>query len=59
MLTTLNHFKAFLIRRINKQGLWQLSHESKQQLLQALFPETGEKKDELTKVSRYTLTLIL
>lgn len=59
MLTTLNHFKAFLIRRINKQGLWQLSHESKQQLPQALFPETGEKKDELTKVSRYTLNLIL
>ena len=59
MLTTLNHFKGFLIRRINKQGLWQLSHESKQQLPQALFPETGEKKDELTKVSRYTLNLIL
>lgn len=59
MLTTLNHFKAFLIRRINKQGLWQLSHESKQQLPQALFPENGENKDELTKVSRYTLTLIL
>ena len=59
MLTKLNHFKALLIRRINKQGLWQPSHESKQQLPQALFPETGEKKDELTKVSHDTLTLIL
>ena len=58
-MLTLNHFKTLLIRRINKQGLWQLSHEIKKQLPQALFPETGEKKDELTKVSRYTLTLIL
>ena len=58
-MLTLNHFKDLLIRRINKQGLWQLSHESKKQLPQALFPETGEKKDELTKVSHDTLTLIL